>query len=51
MTPRQIGGALYFVRRPRQQEATQSITLGPLAARGGPREIKRQIDQMQTRLI
>jgi hypothetical protein len=47
MTPRQISGALYFARRRRQQESAEQLALGSLAARGEPREVKRQIDRLQ----
>jgi hypothetical protein len=47
MTPRQIAGALYFARRRRQREAGEQLALGALAARGEPRELKRQLDQLQ----
>jgi hypothetical protein len=47
MTPRQIVGSLYFARRRKQREAAEQLALGALAARGEPREIKRQLDQLQ----
>jgi hypothetical protein len=47
MTPRQIAGALYFARRRRQREAAEQLALGALATRGEPREVKRQLDQLQ----
>jgi hypothetical protein len=47
MTPRQIAGSLYFARRRKQREAAEQLTLGALAARGEPREVKRQLDQLQ----
>ena len=47
MTPRQIAGSLYFARRRRQREAAEQLALGALAARGEPREVKRQLDQLQ----
>ena len=46
MTPRQIAGSLYFARRRQQREAAEQLALGALAARGEPREVKRQIDQL-----
>ena len=47
MTPRQIAGSLYFARRRRQREAAEQLALGTLAARGEPREVKRQFEQLQ----
>jgi len=47
MTPRQIAGSLYFARRRRQRERAEQLALGALAARGEPREVKRQLDQLQ----
>ena len=44
MTPRQITGSLHFVRRRRAREAAEQPALGTLAARGEPREVKRQLD-------
>jgi hypothetical protein len=46
MTPRQIAGCLYFARRRRQREAAENLALAALAARGEPRELKRQLDQL-----
>jgi len=46
MTPRQIAASLYFARRRRQREAAENLALAALAARGEPREVKRQLDQM-----
>src|SRR5206468_10055561 len=46
MTPRQIAASLFFARRRRQREAAESLALGALAARGEPRELKRQLDQL-----
>jgi hypothetical protein len=47
MTPRQIEGSLYFARRRRQREAAEQLALVTLAARGEPREVKRQLDQLK----
>jgi hypothetical protein len=47
MTPRQIESSLYFARRRRQREAAEQLSLGTLAARGEPREVKRQLEQLQ----
>jgi hypothetical protein len=47
MTPRQIAGSLYFARRRRQRNAADQLALGTFAARGEPREVKRQLDQLQ----
>lgn len=46
MTPRQIASALYFAKRRRQREAAENLALTALAARGEPRELKRQLDQL-----
>ena len=46
MTPRQIVGSLYFVRRRRQLEAAEQLALGALAARGEPREVKRRLVEL-----
>jgi hypothetical protein len=47
MTPRQIAGALYFAGRRRKRDAAERLALDTLAARGEPREVKRQLDQLQ----
>lgn len=47
MTPRQIAGSLYFAQRRQQREAAEQLALGTLAARGEPREVKRQMEQLQ----
>ena len=47
MTPRQIAGSLYFAVRRRKREAAERLALDTLAARGEPREVKRQIEQLQ----
>jgi hypothetical protein len=47
MTPHQIAGTLYFVRRRRQREAAEQLALGALAARGEPRELNRQIETLR----
>jgi hypothetical protein len=46
MTPRQIAGALYFVTRRRKRDLAEKLTIEALAARGEPREVKRQIEQL-----
>ena len=46
MTPRQIAGSLYFAGRRRRREAAEQLALSALAARGEPRELKRQLDQL-----
>ena len=48
MTPREIAASLYFARRRRQREAAEQLALGALAARGEPRELKRQLEQLLT---
>jgi hypothetical protein len=47
MTPRQIAGSLHFVHRRQQREAAERLALSTLATRGEPREVKRQLDQLQ----
>jgi hypothetical protein len=47
MTPRQIAAALYFARRRRQRDAAEHLALGALAARGEPRELKRQLNELR----
>jgi hypothetical protein len=47
MTPRQIAGALYFARRRRQRDAAERLSLAALAARGEPRELKRQLNELR----
>jgi hypothetical protein len=46
MTPRQIAASLFFARRRQQRDAAENLALAALAARGEPRELKRQLDQM-----
>jgi hypothetical protein len=46
MTPRQIAGALYFARRRRRREAAEQLALSSLATRGEPRELKRQLNEL-----
>jgi hypothetical protein len=46
MTPREIAGCLHFVQRRRRREAAEQLAYAALAARGEPRELKRQIDQL-----
>jgi hypothetical protein len=47
MTPREIAGALYFAERRRRREAAEQLALGALAARGEPRALKKQIEDLQ----
>lgn len=46
MTPRQIAASLFFAHRRRQREAAENLALGALAAHGEPRDVKRQIEQL-----
>jgi hypothetical protein len=46
MTPRQITGCLHFVQRRRRRGAAEKLMFDALAARGEPRELKRQIEQL-----
>lgn len=47
MTPRQIAGSLYFAERRKKRNAAQRLALDAIAARGEPRELKRQIERLQ----
>jgi hypothetical protein len=47
MTLREIAGCLDFVQRRRRREAAEGLMFAALAARGEPRELKRQIERMQ----
>jgi hypothetical protein len=47
MTPREIAGALYFAERRRKRQAAERLALDAIAARGEPRELKRQIERLQ----
>ena len=47
MTPREIAGSLYFAERRRKREAAERLSLNVLAARGEPRELKKQIEDLQ----
>ena len=47
MTPHQIAGTLYFVERRKKREAAERLALDAIAARGEPRELKRQIERLQ----
>jgi hypothetical protein len=47
MTPREIAGSLYFAERRRRRDAAEQLALGALAARGEPRALKRQIEQLK----
>jgi hypothetical protein len=46
MTPREIAGSLHFVQRRRRRETAAKLMFDALAARGEPRELKRQIEQL-----
>jgi hypothetical protein len=47
MTPREIAGSLYFAERRRKRLAAEQLALGALAARGDPRALKKQIEDLQ----
>jgi hypothetical protein len=47
MTPRQIAGCLNLAQRRRRREAAEQLAFAALATRGEPRELKRQIEQLQ----
>jgi hypothetical protein len=38
---------LYFAERRRRRDAAEQLALGALAARGEPRALKRQIEQLK----
>ena len=47
MTPREIAGSIYFAERRRKREAAEQLALGALAARGEPRVLKKQIEDLR----
>jgi hypothetical protein len=47
MTPRQIAASLCFAERRRKRVAAEQLCLNAIAARGEPRELKRQIEDLQ----
>jgi len=47
MTPREIAASLYFAERRHRREAAEHLALSALAARGEPRMLKKQIDDLQ----
>ena len=47
MTPREIAGCLYFAERRRKRAAAEQLSLQALAARGEPRALKKQIEDLQ----
>jgi len=47
MTPREIAGSLYFAERRRKREAAERLSLNAFATRGEPRELKKQIEDLQ----
>ena len=47
MTPREIAASLYFAERRRKREAAEQLALSALAARGEPRALKKQIEDLQ----
>lgn len=42
-TPRQIAGFLYFVMERKKREAAQHLSIGALASRGDPKEVKKTL--------
>jgi hypothetical protein len=51
MTPREIAGSIHFVQLRRRREAAEQLAFGALAARGEPRELKRQIERLTMECI
>ena len=47
MTPRQIAGSIYFAERRRRREAAERLALDAIAARGEPRALKKQIEDLR----
>jgi hypothetical protein len=47
MTPREIAGSLYFAERRKKRQAAERLALSALAARGEPRELKKQIADLR----
>jgi hypothetical protein len=47
MTPREIAASLYFAERRRRREAAEQLALAVLAARGEPRALKKQIEDLR----
>jgi hypothetical protein len=47
MTPRQIAATLFFAERRRRRQGAEQLALDALAARGEPRELKKQIEDLQ----
>lgn len=47
MTPREIAASLFFAERRRKREAAEQLALNALAARGEPRALKKQIEDLQ----
>jgi hypothetical protein len=47
MTPREIAASLYFAELRRRREAAVQLALSALAARGEPRVLKKQMEDLQ----
>jgi hypothetical protein len=47
MTPREIAASVYFAERRRRREAAEQLALNALAARGEPRVLKKQMEDLQ----
>jgi hypothetical protein len=47
MTPREIAANFYFAERRRKREAAELLALNALAARGEPRALKKQVEDLQ----
>lgn len=45
-TPRQIAGFLHFAGKRRKRETAEALSIGAMAARGDPKELKKQIKEL-----
>ncbi|TIL83950.1 MAG: hypothetical protein E5Y73_35460 [Mesorhizobium sp.] len=46
-TPRQVIGFLGFASKRRRQDAAAALSIGAMAARGDPKELKKQIEKLE----
>lgn len=44
-TPRRIAGFLFFARKRLKSEAAQSLSIGAMAARGDPKDVKKRLQE------
>jgi hypothetical protein len=47
MSPRMIVGWLYFARRVEKRRLAQQLSIGAMAARGDPKDLKKQIRELE----